>query len=313
VTTVTVVVPTRDRDLLLTATLRSILAQRDVDLDVVVVGDAPGVAVAVVERLADPRVRLVTHERSMGVSAARNAGLGLARGGWVAFCDDDDLWAPEKLSRQLDAVTRAGQRWVYAGTVLIDERGEVLQGGPPPSPWAIKEAMGRYNPVPAGASNVMARTELVQRLGGFDRNLRRTEDWDLWIRLTRDGLPAVVREPLVAYRMHAGTAHTDTADMVREPLLLAKRYGIPVDVAAMHRRAAWTCLRAGQRRHALRHYAAAVVRGDILSVARAGVALTGLRLDDRRLHGLVGARTDPQWVADARGWLALTSPAGRAP
>ena len=309
-TVVSVVVPTRDRDTLLAVTLRSILAQRDVELDVVVVGDAPTAAAGVVDRLADPRVRLVTHERSLGVSAARNTGLGLARGEWVAFCDDDDLWAPDKLRRQLDTVTNAGRRWIYAGTVLVDARGEVLQGGPPPSPWAVMEAMGRYNPVPAGASNVMARTELVRGLGGFDRTLRRTEDWDLWIRLARDGPPAVVPEPLIAYRMHAGTAHVDTADIVREPLLLRERYGIPVDVAAMHRRAAWTCLRAGQRRHALRHYAAAVVRGDILSVARAGVALTSRTLDDRRLHGLIGARTDPQWVADARSWLASTSPAG---
>jgi glycosyltransferase involved in cell wall biosynthesis len=311
VTTVSVVVPTRDRDALLAVTLRSILTQRHIDLDVVVVGDGPAAAVGVVEELADPRVRLVTHERSSGVSAARNTGLGLARGEWVAFCDDDDLWAPDKVHRQLEAVTEAGRRWVYAGTVLIDARGEVLQGVPPPSPWAVMEAMGRHNPVPAGASNVMARTELVRELGGFDRGLRRTEDWDLWIRLARDGPPAVVRAPLVAYRMHAGTAHVDTADIVGEPLLLRERYGIPVDVAAMHRRAAWTCLRAGRRRHALRHYAAAVALGDVLSVARAGVALTSRRFDDRRLHGLVGARTDPQWVAQARNWLATTDPAGR--
>src|SRR5690349_9916448 len=96
---VTVVVPTRDRHARLAATLAGVLRQRDVDLEVVVVDEASSPPVGA---SADPRVRVLRHDEPQGVARARNAGLSAAQGAWVAFCDDDDLWGPEKLRRQLD-------------------------------------------------------------------------------------------------------------------------------------------------------------------------------------------------------------------
>jgi glycosyltransferase involved in cell wall biosynthesis len=69
--------------------------------------------------LGDPRVRRVQHHTPQEVSAARNRGIAEAGGGWVAFVDDD-LCAPEKLARQLQAALDAGRAWVYAGAVSVD-------------------------------------------------------------------------------------------------------------------------------------------------------------------------------------------------
>src|SRR5919109_858912 len=96
---VTVVIPTKDRwDLLSTAALPSALGQEDVDLEVVVVDDGstdetPDHVVG----LRDPRLRIVRHDRSLGVAQARNAGIRAANSDWIAFLDDDDVWAPRKL------------------------------------------------------------------------------------------------------------------------------------------------------------------------------------------------------------------------
>jgi len=135
---VSVVIPTRDRRDLLGAALSSVLGQSGVDLEVLVVDDGSSDGTAeMVTGLRDGRVRLLRRERAGGVSAARNRGIAEATGGWIALLDDDDLWAPDKLARQLDAMEAVGRAWGYAGAVEIDADGGLLGGAPPPPPDAL--------------------------------------------------------------------------------------------------------------------------------------------------------------------------------
>jgi GT2 family glycosyltransferase len=308
---VSVVVPSHNRARLLTRTLRSILAQHMGDLEVVVVDDGSVDDTAAVAAAADPRVLVLRNREPVGVSAARNRGIAAARGEWVAFCDDDDLWSPDKLARQLVALERARADWVYAGDVNVDDRLRVLSGGRPPDPGAVVALLPRWNPIASGGSNVVVRSALLTAVGGFDTELRRTEDWDLWIRLARTGPPAWVCEPLVAYRFHAGNVAADPREMVVEARRLAARHAIPVDMAAMHRRTAWAALRGGRRLLAVRHYAHAVARGDLRSLGRAAVALVHPAVGSDRLFGLLDR--DHDWIEQAERWLetfASTTPAG---
>jgi len=106
---ISVIVPTHNRNELLRLTLRSILAQRDVDLEIIVIDDGSPVNVSeIVATFGDARIRVIRHDRPSGVSTARNRGADAATGDWLAFCDDDDLWAPDKLARQLAAAADAG-------------------------------------------------------------------------------------------------------------------------------------------------------------------------------------------------------------
>ena len=304
---VSVVIPTHNRRRLLGQTLRSVLGQRGVDFEVVVVddGSTDGTAEAVAA-LGDRRVRLLHHEHPRGVATARNVGATAAHGAWVAFLDDDDLWAPDKLARQLEAAHQTGRTWVYTGEVSMDERLRILDGRPPAPPEQVLERLVRHNAVPAGASNVVVQADTLARAGAFDIGLRNNEDWDLWIRLARLGPPAWVCHPLTAYRMHpASNAFADAGRMLAEAAMLADRYRIPVDRAAQYRRAAWTCLRAGRRRQALGYYLGAVRVGDVRSAARAVAALlhpapkgSYLRRPLRRRD--VGSM---RWTAEAQAWL----------
>lgn len=302
---VSVVIPTRNRRDFLRLALFSVLRQREVDLEVIVVDDASTDDTAqIAGGTADPRVRLLRQASPGGVSAARNRGIEEAKGAWVAFLDDDDLWAPEKLTRQLQATEAAGRTWVYAGDVNVDQELRVLSAFRPPMPEQIMEALPRYNPIPTGASNVMIRADALEEAGLFDPDLRRTEDWDMWIRVMRTGPPVYVPHPLVAYRFHAANIAGDTDSIVEEPEVLAARYGIPVDRAAMHRRAAWICLRAGHRGRAVRHYGRAIRTGDVKSVARAAVALVHPAVGSERVFRLLpGSLNDEAWRAEAQMWL----------
>jgi glycosyltransferase involved in cell wall biosynthesis len=304
---VSVIVPTRNRASLLSRTLHTICAQHAVDLEILVVDDGSTDGTPAIAAAVDTRVRVIPNEGPPSVSAARNRGIIEARGEWIAFCDDDDLWAPEKLAAQLSAARAARAGWVYSGDVNVDDSLRVLSGAPPPAPHEVVEALRRRNPLSSGGSNVLVRADVLAAAGGFDTSLRRTEDWDLWLRLASLGAPAWVCRPHVAYRFHSMNIAADVNSMVTEPMRLAKRYGIAVDVAAMHRRAAWTALRAGDRRNAMRHYTRAVARGDVRSIARAAFALVQPFGANNAMFGLL--RRDPPWVADAQQWLAgLTQP-----
>jgi glycosyltransferase involved in cell wall biosynthesis len=202
---VTVVIPTLNRWPLLSAhALPSALAQQDVEFEVVVIDD--GSTDETPARLADlnePRLRVLRHETRRGLASARNTAIAAARGEWVAFLDDDDLWSPRKLRGQLDSAAREAADWVYAGAVAVDERKNVVEADPLPEPSEVFSLLLTGNFVPGGGSDVIARTELVRRVGGFDEELFFFEDWDLWLRLAAVGRAAACAEVLVARLVHS--------------------------------------------------------------------------------------------------------------
>jgi glycosyltransferase involved in cell wall biosynthesis len=293
---VSVVIPTRDRMHQLRLSLRSALAQRDVDLEIIVVDDGSEEAAApTVEALADARVRVVRNARPLGEAEARNRGIETARGAWIAFLDDDDLWSPSKLAWQRTALGASARPWAYGGHVTIDAGLDVVSGSPPPAPDRVISELTRYNAVPGSASSVIVAAEALADVGGFDPTLRRTTDWDMWLRLARLGLPAWVDRPVVALSEHHGNVSRDMDSLFGELPIIAARHGIEIDLARHHRWAAWVAARDGRRVDALRHYFRATVSGDVASVGRALVTLSARPTST--------TRPTSRWVDEARAWL----------
>jgi glycosyltransferase involved in cell wall biosynthesis len=266
---VSTVIPTRDRAGLLARTLRSALSQRGVDLEVIVVDDGSTDDTANVVRSADdPRVRLIDHDRAAGVSTARNSGIEAARGTWIAFLDDDDLWAPTKLARQLRSATDARAIWVYTGAVKIDLADRVVGGTPPPSPREVMARLPRWSLVPGGCSGVIVSRETLARTGDFDPRLTNLADWDLWIRLAQIGAPSSADDPLVGYRLHAGQSSLDVELILREVAILEQKHGVRVDRGSLHHYIAHKCLLSGDRSQAAKHLASAALGGRAAPVIR---------------------------------------------
>jgi glycosyltransferase involved in cell wall biosynthesis len=309
---ITAVIPTHNRRDLLQQTLRTVLGQRDVDLEVIVVDDgSTDDTAAVVTGLGDRRIRLIRHDRPTGVSAARNHGAAEATGEWLAFCDDDDLWAPDKLARQLAAAAQAGRSWSYGGAVRIDRALRVIGGSPPPPPERLAGRLLSWNLMPGGSSNVIVRTEVFSEAGCWDPALVNLADWDLWIRLSRLGLPACVTEPLVGYRIHASNASANTALILAEAGLLDGRYGGRTDYGELHHYLAWVCLRSGRRRPAVGHFARAAAHGQVSGVARSLAGLVRGRV--RRRFGLPRRDADRAWPDRAEAWLVELREPVRSP
>src|SRR5215207_10128909 len=279
---VSVVVPTHDREHFLRETLRSVLRQRHVDLEVVVVDDGspPGQVEAVV----------------------------------AAVCDDDDLWAADKLAEQLAAAGAGWRGWVYTGAVNVNEAGRVVGGRPPLPPEEVAALLPERNAVPGGGSAVMVHRELLERAGPFDTGLHNTEDWDLWVRLSRLELPRWVAAPMVGYRVHGRGSSLVTAQILRGAEEIERRYGGPLDRVTLYRHLGRLSARAGRRGEAMRWYArtaarsADYARGGLLPDA-AGLLGERVRRVGRRVR-LPGpdpaAAPDPAleaYLARAQEWL----------
>jgi glycosyltransferase involved in cell wall biosynthesis len=276
---VSVVIPTRNRwELLSRHGLASALAQEDVNVEVVVVDDGSDDGSAQrLDELDDPRIHAVLRSERGGQAHALNDGIAAARGDWLAFLDDDDVWSPRKLRVQLDAAEAAGADFVYAPMVAIDPEGQVIEALPSPPPWEVRERLRKHN-VLRSPSSVMARSELVRRVGGFDERLNELTDWDFFLRLARAGKAAAADEPLVGYLVHPENRRLrGDSDVDREFAYLAQKHG-DLERAGFSRWVAMGHLRAGRRREALRVYLASAFRDrDPGNALRASAALLGER------------------------------------
>jgi glycosyltransferase involved in cell wall biosynthesis len=302
---VSVIVPTRNRSALLAMTLRSVLRQRDVDLEVIVVDEAStDDTPAMLAALGDARVRVIRHETPHGVSSARNRGAADARGEWLAFLDDDDLWAPDKLGRQLYAALANGCDWVYTGAVVIDTEHRIVRVQRPLPPDTIVTALLRYDAIPGGGSNVVVRRTTWRRTGPFDTRLRNTEDWEMWIRLAKHGPPACVYSPLIARRLHPSNSTLDIAEIVRGTELIEALHHTTADWGRLHRWMAHSCLRAGRRGTALGQFIRAAVRGEIRGVASdMGAMVREAIMRGKPRPGDESRISRDAWMATASVWL----------
>jgi peptidoglycan/xylan/chitin deacetylase (PgdA/CDA1 family) len=224
---VSVVIPTRDRWPLLATTLASALGQDGVPLEVVVVDDGSATAAPVASPFDDPRVRIVRNDRSLGVAGARNRGIEAARGEWIAFLDDDDVWAPAKLRRQLDAAAAARASFAYAGVILVTADRGLVTIADPPAPDRLPQLLAAYNAIPAGASNVVVATGLAREVGGFDPSFGHLADWDLWVRLAAAAPAAACDEPLVGYRLHPQSMRSTAGGAFAELARFDRMHGRP--------------------------------------------------------------------------------------
>lgn len=310
---VSVVIPTHNRNAWLELTVRSVLRQHHSDLEAIVVDDgSTDNTPELLSRMADPRVRVIRHDSSQGVAASRNHGAAEARGEWIGFVDDDDVWAPGKLADQITAARATDRAWVYTGCVHIDNDGSVMGGRPPPPPEDVVRLIARYNVIPGGGSNVIVRRDAFERAGPFDLRLKNTEDWEMWIRLNEQGPPAWVPRPLVGKREHALMASLDVTAIFEGVTLIERRHGTKVDRGVLNRWIAEVSLRNGERGEALKHMAVAALHGQASNVARDLAAILRRRLSRGDRPSAVGSPPHAEWIEGARRWLdELHEPHGR--
>jgi len=222
---VSIIVPCYNAETFLGATLEAVIAQTFTDWECVVVDDASrDGSAAVLAQYAerDLRIRPVFHPVNGGAAAARNAGLGVIRGRYLAFLDADDYWLPEKLAKQVAYMREKGAPIVHTSYRFIDKKGAFLPGGVRASNRVDLRTYMRNTEI--GMS-----TSLLDRgqVGEFSfRDIRLCQDTHLWLVLLRRGLVSLgMAETLVHYRVREGQISGSKVAMAKQVYALYREIG----------------------------------------------------------------------------------------
>jgi glycosyltransferase involved in cell wall biosynthesis len=206
-------------------------------LEIIVVDDGSSdrtSEIAQQHAVSDARVRLIW-QKNAGVAAARNRGIAESTGEYIAPLDADDLWKPDKLSRQLQRFEEAGSQCglVYTWFALIDENGRILmQDTRSKAEGRVLEAMCERNIVGNGSSPLILRAA-IEAVGGYDTHLREVgaqgcEDYKLYFRIAEEFDFALVPDILTGYRATNGSMSRNYWQMVRSREICA------ADISARH-------------------------------------------------------------------------------
>ncbi|HEV7527166.1 MAG TPA: glycosyltransferase family 2 protein [Acidimicrobiia bacterium] len=189
--TFSVVIPTFGRPAFLAEAIASVLGQTFDDFECIVVDDASPEPASLP---ADPRLRLVRREQNGGPPAARNTGIDAAKGRYVAFLDDDDVWASERLSDALDAHQRAPVAVCWQSTLGVQApaTGRVLEGDVSDS---VLDGI-----IPHLGATSVERAHVQH----FDERYEASDDVEWWLRLAQELRVATTPRVGLLYRVHQG-------------------------------------------------------------------------------------------------------------
>jgi glycosyltransferase involved in cell wall biosynthesis len=201
---VSVIIPAYNAAWCVRRAIDSVLAQDFGNHEVIVVNDGSTDDTAHVLAAYAETIRII-HKANGGLSSARNAGIHAARGEYVCFLDADDWWLEGKLKRQVELM-RAHPELGFCSTAarVVDPDGKLVNIWECPQ-WqgSLLQHLFRENAAVAGSgSAVLAKRELLLRVGDFDESLRSLEDIDMWIRLAAKAAYACVEEPLTVILKH---------------------------------------------------------------------------------------------------------------
>jgi glycosyltransferase involved in cell wall biosynthesis len=201
---VSVVVPTRDRLLLLRRALASILDQRyPGDIECLVVFDQTKESLPIIDSAQGRRVRVLVNDRSPGLAGARNTGALAAAGDLIAFCDDDDEWLPNKLRLQAEAGATSDALVMTSG-VYVCFRGRQVARIPPAQTVTFEDLLRSRRAEIHPSTIVVERTALLESIGLADERIPGSyaEDYDWLLRAAKARTLAAVPEPLVRVHWH---------------------------------------------------------------------------------------------------------------
>lgn len=189
-----VVIITHNRHSEVARAVASAAAQSAPPAEIIVIDDAstPAVTLESLEGVAGGiPVRLVRHDTPKGPAGARNAGIQTAGSAWIAFLDDDDQFMPSKLDRCRATINTHPDVDVLYHAACIDMVNEAAsyttrltresEDGPLYRRLLVRNVVG-------GTPMVVARTATLRRVDGFDATLAALEDYELWLRLAREGV-----------------------------------------------------------------------------------------------------------------------------
>jgi glycosyltransferase involved in cell wall biosynthesis len=217
---ISVIVPTKNRDLLLLRALKSVYSQTYSNIEVIVVDDGSEINKSEQLVASFPSIKYIYNKSLGSASKTRNMGIKIANGEFIAFLDDDDIWFPDKLELQLNELMKSPEAsgcfcqslWVEDEKVLkstLSKSKDVsFENGGPTSTWLIKK-------------------EVFDQIGVFDEDLPVEEDGELLVRFNKNFKSTFVNKPLYVHYYYTGQITSNNKNkIIGMGKMLQKHYSI---------------------------------------------------------------------------------------
>ena len=226
--TVSVIIPTYNRAHLIGRSIKSVLSQSYQDFEIIIVDDgSTDNTKEVVTSFNNERIRYIRHEKNKGEAAARNMGIRVARGKYIAFQDSDDEWLPEKLAKQIELLKNTLPKVgvAYTGFWKIENNEKTYI----PFSWVnqkegdIHKELLKGNFI--GTPATLLKKECFKKVGMFDEKLFHLVDWELWLRVSKYYHFKFIDEPLLVAYYDLDNVSTNQNEFIRaQELILEKHF-----------------------------------------------------------------------------------------
>ena len=196
---VSIIMPAYNAEKTLAQAVSSALAQSYENFELIIIDDCSTDATnTLANSFGDSRIRVLTNSKNSGASQTRHNGVSAARGEWLAFLDSDDIWAPDKLEKQMMLQSARNADLVFTGSAFINQDGN-------PKDWVLHvpdtisyRKLLKQNLI--SNSSVLVRKERFLACECLCGGLH--EDFVCWLRMLKDGaLACGIDEPLLIYRL----------------------------------------------------------------------------------------------------------------
>jgi len=208
---VSVIIPTYNRPHFLKEAIKSVLYQTFKDFELIIVDDNSSIKIKekAIDIFSDDRIIYIKNNTNLGGSGARNKGIEIAKGKYIAFLDDDDIWAKSKLEKQLEVFSQNESiDIVYCNRFIINENKQIISlrehhKNNDLSQEQFYLELLKKNNIVGGSSSFLASKKTLIQVNGFDESIRSAQDLDLFLRLAKNGNKFYcVNFPLYLFRHH---------------------------------------------------------------------------------------------------------------
>lgn len=262
---VSVIIPTYNSGNYIKDAVDSVLVQNYKNIEVIVVDDGStdntkGILSGYIER---GEIHY-SYQDNAGLAAARNTGIAVSMGEFIALLDADDVWVSDKISRQVELITASSADMVFAdfhnfterGIIIENKNTEKIEDGLPVTFHMLFDINNFIYP-----STALIRRDVFSECGFFDTSLNAVEDYDMWLRIARKFCIIGINEPLSLIRIHESNMSKDISRMLDNELKVILKQRDDVGTLKYLRRRAKAfmlnadrCIYQSNRKQALRFF-----------------------------------------------------------
>ena len=221
---VSVIIPVYNRAAYIGRAIESVLEQTYRDFEIIVVDDGSTDNTKEALKPYDDKIRYI-YQENQGASGARNAGIKIAEGKYIAFLDSDDIWLPEKLEKQMELFQKSSKKLgvVYCGVSYVDNKtGQITKTIVPDYKGNVSDIILKRGSGPTTSASVVKK-ECLKSAGLFDERLFSYEDTDLWIRISQSYKFDYIKDSLVKFlRNHEQLSTNEQVFLKGRELFLSK-------------------------------------------------------------------------------------------